>query len=309
MDPNSACPVVCFGEVLWDILPSGAQPGGAPMNVAYHLNKLGTAPALITRIGLDDYGKKLVNMLADTGVTTEFFDVDYDHPTGLVYANTNDHHEVVYDIVNPSAWDFIVWHDEYAALLQQAEFFVYGSLTSRSKTSRETLSRLLEHAKTKVLDINLRPPNFHRSTVENLLQEADILKMNIAELDLITGWFSQFQTTEDRISLIQDRFDIETIVVTLGGEGAMVNQKGKLYRHAGFKVVVTDTIGSGDAFLAGFLHQLLKGETIESALDFACALGAFIATHPGACPDYDATQITTLINAHNDQVLHTIHHH
>src|SRR5687768_6193577 len=125
MEP-SFHPVVCFGEVLWDMLPSGPLPGGAPMNVAYHLKKLGANPALITRIGLDHYGEKLVNMLSESGVTTEYFDVDYKHPTGLVYANLNDHHEVVYDIVNPSAWDFIEWKDEFDDLVRQADFFVFG---------------------------------------------------------------------------------------------------------------------------------------------------------------------------------------
>ena len=99
--------VVCFGEVLWDILPTGATPGGAPMNVAYHLKKLGASPVLITKVGLDDYGKKLINILSESNLTTEFFQVDYDQPTGLVYATPNEHNEVVYDIVFPSAWDFI----------------------------------------------------------------------------------------------------------------------------------------------------------------------------------------------------------
>src|SRR5689334_14921288 len=101
MEPLTKFPVVCFGEVLWDILPSGALPGGAPMNVAYHLKKLGTNPALITKIGIDKYGEELVNIISRSGVNTEYFYVDYEHPTGLVYANANDHQEVVYDIVYP----------------------------------------------------------------------------------------------------------------------------------------------------------------------------------------------------------------
>ncbi len=290
-------PVVCFGEVLWDILPSGALPGGAPMNVAYHLKKLGADPALITKIGLDDYGKDLVTILADSGLTTEYIDVDYEQPTGLVYANPNDHNEVVYDIVNPSAWDFIQWKDEFVPLLQQAEFFVFGSLTSRNKASRDTLARLLEVAKTKVLDINLRPPHFHRLHVENLLRHADILKMNLAELELITGWFSHFQSTEDRIKLMQDEFNIKTLIVTMGGDGALVNDNGTIYRHPGYKVTVADTIGSGDSFLAGFLHQLLAGASVEAALTFASGVGAFIATQSGACPNYAVSQITDLIQS------------
>ena len=292
-------PVICFGEVLWDILPSGALPGGAPLNVAYHLKKLGINPALISRIGLDDYGKRLINLLSESGVTTEYFDVDYDHPTGLVYANLNDQHEVTYDIAYPSSWDFIEWKDEYIALAEGATYFVYGSLTSRSKTSRNTVEQLLEIANTKVLDINLRPPHFYRTQVEFLLQQADILKMNIAELELITGWFSEFTSTEDRIKLIQDRFKIETVIITMGGDGAIVNDKGKLHRHPGFKVTVADTIGSGDAFLSGFLYQLLKGSSVEDSLVFASGIGAFIATQEGACPDYEISQVTNLVTSNS----------
>lgn len=296
MERTPSHSVVCFGEVLWDLLPSKALPGGAPMNVAYHLKKLGANPVMLSKIGTDDYGKGLVNMLAENKISTGFLQVDYDHPTGLVYANPNEYNEVVYDIVFPSAWDFIEWQAEYNELLQQAEFFVYGSLTSRSKVSRDTLYQLLDAAKLKVLDINLRPPHFNRAHVEYLLQKADILKMNIAELELITGWFNDFESTEDRIKILQDQFKIEIIIVTMGGEGALVNDKGIIHRHPGFKVQVADTIGSGDAFLAGFLHQQLNGISAKEALDFASAIGAFIATKSGACPDYETSQITDFIH-------------
>jgi fructokinase len=289
--------MVCYGEVLWDILPSGALPGGAPMNVAYHLKKLGTNPAMISKVGLDNYGRDLVDVLRRVDISTEFVEVDYEHSTGLVYANVNDQHEVVYDIVNPSAWDFIEWKHEFSTLLKNAEFFVFGSLTSRNKGSRNTLDRLLDIAKNKVLDINLRPPHFNRSQVEYLLEKADILKMNISELELITGWFSEFKNTEDRIKLIQEQFRINTVIVTMGGDGAVVSDKGNFYRHPGIKVTVADTIGSGDAFLAGFLHQLQSGATIEQSLNFASAIGAFVATRHGACPEYDPSQIMQLLQS------------
>ena len=293
--------VVCFGEVLWDILPTGAKPGGAPMNVAYHLKKLGANPALITKVGLDDYGKKLINILSESNLTTEYFQVDYDQPTGLVYATPNEHNEVVYDIVFPSAWDFIQWEDAFNNLLKAAEFFVFGSLTSRNKTSRDTLYRLLDGARTKVLDINLRPPNYHRADVEYLLSKADILKVNIAELELITGWFSHFESTEDRLKLVQDQFGLETVIVTMGGDGALVNHKGTMHHQEGIKVDVADTIGSGDAFLAGFLQQLLIGNTVETALAFASGIGAFVATKSGACPSYEIAEIHSLIKSNIHQ--------
>ena len=288
--------IVCFGEVLWDILPSKTLPGGAPMNVAYHLKKLGNNPALITRVGIDDYGEKLVNLLSGSGLSVDNFQMDYSHPTGLVYAKTNDHNEVMYDIVHPSAWDFIQWHDGYEKLVEGAEYFVYGSLAARSNDARNTLYRLLDTDTTKVLDINLRPPHFNRSGIEYLLKKANILKVNIAELELITGWFGQLESIENRIEVIQEKFHIPKIIVTMGANGSVVNDKGHIYRHPGFKVKVVDTIGSGDSFLAGFLNQQLKSASAAQSLVFASALGALIATYPGACPNYDLSEIDALIN-------------
>lgn len=291
-------PVVCFGEVLWDLLSNETLPGGAPMNVAYHLQKLGTPPALITRIGMDDYGKRLISHLSSQDLTTDYFQVDDDyHSTGLVYAIPNEYHEVVYDIVYPSAWDFIQWNDEYFDLVSKAEYFVFGSLTSRSKASRDTLSQLLEGANKKVLNLNLRSPHYHRLHVEALLQQADLLRLNIGELQLVTGWFSHFRSVQDRMKILQDQFSIETIMVTMGDEGVMVNDNGILHRLPGYKVEIADPIGSGDAFLAGFLHQKLQGSPTPEALQFASGLGAFIATRSGACPSYESCEITAFMSS------------
>jgi fructokinase len=296
MEPSTRHQVVCFGEILWDILPSAALPGGAPMNVAYHLKKLGVHPALITRIGRDDYGKRLVDMLSGAGLATSYVQEDQEHATGLVYAKPDEYNEVHYDIVFPSAWDFIEWRDEYSHLVKEADYFIYGSLASRNKISSDTLYRLLEIARTKVLDINLRSPHFSRSGVEYLLEKADVLKMNSAELELIASWFGSYNSTEDGIKLIQDRFLIDTVIVTMGSEGALVKGNGMLHRHPGFTVRVADTIGSGDAFLAGFIYQKLQGASVEKALEFASGIGAFIATQQGACPSYELPLITKLIN-------------
>ena len=295
--------VVCFGEVIWDILPSGELPGGAPMNVTYHLNKLGSHASLITRIGHDDHGKRLVDLMSATGIPTEYVDVDYDNPTGLVYAMVNQDHEVTYDFVTPCAWDFIEWKDDYVPLLDAADFFVYGSLAARSKTSRDTLSQLFELAKTKVFDINLRPPHFQKSIVEYFLGHADILKMNLSELELISGWFSQFQSIRHRLRLIQDRFKIPTVIVTMGANGALVNDCGTDYLHPGFRVQVADTIGSGDSFLAGFLHMMQQQDSIQEALDYASIIGAFVATQHGGCPDYDPGKINSLIHSDSQSTM------
>src|ERR671912_769484 len=113
MEPLTQHAVVCFGEVLWDLLPDKSLPGGAPMNVAYHLNKLGVHATLLTKIGRDDYGDKLLDVLSRSGLNTEFVQVDGQHPTGLVYARPNENNEVTYEIAYPAAWDFIEWENRF----------------------------------------------------------------------------------------------------------------------------------------------------------------------------------------------------
>ncbi len=287
--------VVCFGEVLWDILPSGAVPGGAPMNVAYHLQKLNKNPALITRIGIDDKGQQLMKIFSGHGVCTDFFQVDNKYETGKVFANPNEYNEVFYDIVKPVAWDFIAWDESLTDLLTNAGYFVYGSLAARNKVSKDTLFKLLETAKNKVLDINLRAPHYNRRIVEQLLRKADIIKMNLAELELITGWFSNYTSIEDRLKSIGDKFRLSNMVVTMGGDGALLLMNGEITKHPGFKVPVVDTVGSGDAFLAGLLSQFLDNAGSEVTLEFASGLGAFVATQRGACPEYDIKEVKELI--------------
>lgn len=286
--------VVCFGEILWDILPAGAVPGGAPMNVAYHLRKLGLDPGIVTRVGIDERGKKLIDLLNENGVTTDHIQLDYDIPTGIVNAAANGHGEMQYDIVAPAAWDFIALDDVTVALVKKASHFIFGSLVNRNPTSRNTLFALLETAQQKVLDINLRPPHFNRHLVEDLLSRADIVKMNSAELELITGWFTRYKTMTDRIAIIQDRFQVPCIIVTMGGDGAMVNIEGELYGHPGYVVNVADTIGSGDSFLAAFLFKLLNNDGPKESLAFASALGALVASKTGGWPAYDINDIQKL---------------
>ena len=290
--------VVCFGETLWDILPTGAFAGGAPMNVAYHLKKLGADPILISKTGMDHYGEKLVGILSNNGVPTECIQVGSEHPTGLVYAKPNEQNDVVYDIVAPSAWDFIEWNKNVAGLVEKADYFIYGSLASRNAVSRNTLYQLLEIAKTKVLDINLRAPHIHRTGIEHLLKKADILKMNLAELELVANWFGRFENADDNIKSLQELFSIETVIVTMGSDGALISNQGSFHRHYGYTVKVADTIGSGDSFLAGFIHKTIAGASIQDATAFASALGSLIATYAGGCPRYHISEITKLLNSH-----------
>jgi len=288
-------PVVCFGEILWDILPTAALPGGAPMNVAYHLKKLGIESAMITRIGLDDWGKKLIRLMEQNNISSDFFQLDETLETGRVNATINQNKEVTYDIVKPVSWDNIRWEHKFEALVSGADYFVFGSLATRSEITRNTLFKLLEIARFKVLDINLRAPHYHRQIIEQLLYKINLLKLNQAELELITGWFTKYQSDIDRIKALQDKFNIPGIVVTKGENGAVFNCNGIIYTHPGYRIIVADTIGSGDSFLAALLAKLSGNYAPREALSFASALGALVASYSGGCPDYNTDEINELM--------------
>lgn len=294
-ETNKIFPVVCFGEILWDLLPGCAVPGGAPMNVAYHLKKLNVDPALITKVGMDEWGENLLNLMKVNHIHTDFFQMDGFLETGKVNAHICANNEMSYDILQPVAWDQIEWNKEIENLVSNSEFFVYGSLAARTMESRITLYQLIESANKKVVDVNLRPPHYSRDIIEKLLLDAYLLKLNLSELELIAGWISEYSSQKEKIQLLQDSFRIENIVVTKGGDGAILNVGGTFYEHPGYHVIVKDTVGSGDAFLAALLSQFLSKKNPSEALEFACGLGALIATYTGACPEYQTEEIRKII--------------
>lgn len=278
--------VICFGEILWDILPDGPQPGGAPLNVAYHLQKLGIDVSIWSRIGADDEGEKLRELLKKWQINQQFLQTDADHATGKVIASLNNIHEVSYEILFPAAWDFI----EPFPKSFQSDYLVFGSLASRNQVSRNTLFGLLEQSATKVFDINLRAPFYEKNLLLQLLGKADIVKFNEAELQEVVSFFGNTLSQEiDQVKLIQDQFNIEEIIVTKGGEGASYFVNDKIYHAKATPVKVQDTIGSGDAFLATFIYGHALQQKPEDIITNAAAMGAFIATQKGGCPPYDLT--------------------
>ncbi len=297
MSDNIHPQVVCFGEVLWDLLPGGAAPGGAPMNVAYHLHQQGIETAVISRVGADEAGTKLLDVFKEKGIGSEYFQLDESHETGKVYASQNEQKDMTYEIVQPVAWDFIEWENRFEPLVAQAAYFVFGSLAARSPVSAATLFKLLEYAPQKVLDINLRAPHFKKELLLQLLQKTDILKMNFEELELVSGWFAAYPSVEDRIRFISERYQIPDVIITKGKDGAMLYRQGQFYNHGGYAVDVADTVGSGDALLAGFLASLLQHKPAAEALEWGSRMGAYVATRTGACPAYTALDVYRLTTA------------
>jgi fructokinase len=276
--------ITCFGEMLWDVLPTGKLPGGAPMNVAIHLQYQGFTPAVISRVGRDELGTELVAYLQQKGVSSQWVQVDEAQQTGMVLANVSNRSEVSYDIVQPVAWDYIQLEKGLKEAVAESDFFIYGSLAARSATSRQTLLALLEAANTKVFDVNLRPPHYTREVLEPLLEQADIVKMNHHELMEIAEWHQGFSDEKSSMKFLKKQYPLKLVIVTRGENGAAVLSDEGFFEQAGYPVQVEDTIGSGDAFLATFLSNYIAGITYPEMLQQACAMGALVATQKGATP-------------------------
>ncbi|WP_233635950.1 carbohydrate kinase family protein [Hymenobacter setariae] len=291
-------PIACFGEMLWDVLPSGPQPGGAPLNVAVHLHQFGLVSQLISRVGHDDLGTQLVAFVEGKGLSTHYVQRGETHPTGVVEANVGDRNEVVYKIVQPVAWDYIQYEPALGALVEATDAFVFGSLAARSPTTRETLYRLLPAAPFKVFDVNLRAPHYSRDVVTYLLRQANLVKMNHHELTEIMGWFGGSPAEETALRWLAEHFQLQAVCVTKGADGAVLWTGQQLYHSASPSVTVQDTIGSGDAFLAALLKGWLADQAPAECLAFACAAGSLVATYQGATPAVSLPQVEALLAVH-----------
>lgn len=287
--------VICFGEILWDILPTGRIAGGAPMNVAYHLQNLGIQSSVISQIGGDEEGEALLQFLNNKGIDTRYIRPNFTFPTGRVNVSLDKHGNPSYQIIKDVAWDYIYLNDELVDAVKDADALVFGSLVCRSEYSKKTLFDLLKVANLRIFDLNLRPPFYSKNLIERLMRNAEIVKMSSSEFKIVCTWFEIEGTEKSCLQQLKDKFSLETILLTKGKEGVTCLH-GELYgEQTAFTVKVEDTVGSGDAFLAGFINKILEMESLPNCLEFAGALGALVATHQGAVPELDKQEILDLI--------------
>ncbi|MFC4213261.1 carbohydrate kinase family protein [Pedobacter lithocola] len=280
--------VITIGEILWDVFPEGKKAGGSSMNVALNLHKQSIESSFISAVGDDDNGKELLTFLASNQFPTKLIQVNKLLPTSTVVVQLDEKHQATYTIKQPVAWDDIKITDEIIAAVKQADAFVYCSLTCREEQSKQTILTLLESAKIKIFDINLRAPFYEKELIGQLLNKADILKINEDEIIWVRDAFGLTGNNDEQIlKQLSTQFNIEIICLTLGDKGACVLKDGKLFKHNGYKVQVVDTVGAGDAFLATFIACHLQGYPMETILDNACKVGAFVASQAGANPEYN----------------------
>lgn len=297
MDRKKKLSVICFGEVLWDEFPSHKKIGGAPLNVALRMNSLGATITIISKIGNDTNGEEIIKYIDNHKVNSELIQIDNDYKTGVVHVMINEKGNASYDIHYPSAWDKICISDKMIKIISDADAFVFGSLVCRDEVSRSTLMTLLDKAKYKILDANLRAPYYTLDILIELMNKADFIKLNDEELvEISKKMNSPYNSFEQNIKFISEKTNTQQICVTKGAFGAVLYNKGKFYYNSGYFVNVVDTVGAGDSFLATLIIRLLKGKSPQKSLNYACAIGALVAASEGANPDISIEQLKSFMN-------------
>ena len=277
--------IICIGEILWDILPTGHFIGGAPFNVACHLNQLGLGVNMISRVGDDELGKSAIDEMKERELNDKFIQIDNNYPTGKVEVTISDKGNATYNIIEPVAWDFIELTDDIKKESDNSDYLVYGSLAHRNERSSKTIKELFLGESTKILDVNLRYPYYSRELLQDLLSSADIVKMNIDEYNLFSKWFGFQSKIEKGIIEFIEKFKCNTVCVTLGEQGAAIYRNDCTDLHKGYSVNVKDTVGSGDAFLAAMIKGIQNDFSNLEILEFANFVGSYVATQEGATPE------------------------
>ena len=292
MENNNNLKAVCFGEVLWDVFPSHKKIGGAPLNVALRMNSLGITTTIISRIGKDEDGNDILTFLKDHNVSSDSIQVGEEYKTGVVNVMINEKGNASYDILYPSSWDKITLTNEMIEKVSESDVFIFGSLICRDEISRSTLYALLDKAKYKVFDVNLRTPYFTIEVINELMLKADFIKLNDEELwEISRKLESPYNSFEQNIKFIAEKTNTDQICVTKGAFGAVLYYNDKFYYNSGYFIKVIDTVGAGDSFLASLIVRLLRGKSPQKSLNYACAVGALVAGQEGANPTISAIKI------------------
>ncbi len=288
-------PILCFGEILWDFLPAGLFPGGAPFNVAYHLAQHGADARLVSAVGRDILGDELLRRLRSWDINTDLIARHTHLPTGYVRALIDTNGDARYEITQDVAWDDIPVTDTIIDTARRARALVFGSLAQRTASNRASLDRLLNplpggDEAWRVFDVNLRAPHDELDLVRALAARATLLKLNAEEAARLCNETAEPPGCEERHArLLADETACPLICITSGGRGAGLLREGRWSWEPGQPVAVVDTVGAGDAFLASLLTHLLAGTLSDAAcLVRACRTGEWVASQPGATPDYRA---------------------
>ncbi|HEV2292509.1 MAG TPA: carbohydrate kinase [Tepidisphaeraceae bacterium] len=294
MNPNAAAgsrasspPPVALGvgEVLWDLLPSGRQLGGAPANFAFHAQQLGARGVVASAVGADILGDEIEERLQWWGVVSSIA-IDHEHPTGTVSVTLDGQGVPNYVIHHPVAWDFL--HNHHFPPATTADVVCFGTLAQRSPVSRQSIQRYLRDTRPdclRVFDINLRQHFYTEPVIRASLDVAGVLKLNEQELPVVAEMLGLPSNEAAFTAALFERLvGLRLIALTRGPNGSALLTREATSQHAGIRTTLADTVGAGDAFTAAVAVGLLKRIPLDRINDAANRIAAFVCSQPGATP-------------------------
>src|SRR6202795_13795 len=285
--------VIGVGEVLWDLLLTGPQLGGAPANFAYHAHALSAQAQVITRVGKDDYGREIIRRFHAMGLPETAVQIDGTVPTGTAKVALSGDGLAHFTIQENVAWDFIAVTDEAVAIARRAHAICFGSLAQRCEAKRNTIQYLVAATSPdalRVFDINLRQQFYSRDVIEQSLQLVNLLKLNDDELPRLADMFRLTGSTKDQIGQLADTFGLRLVALTRGPNGSLLYQKDNdnndsRWSHCPSRPVkVVDTVGAGDSFTAAMVLGLLRKMDLDEINTIANEVARYVCSEPGATP-------------------------
>jgi fructokinase len=270
---------LAFGEALIDVYPDRRVVAGAPLHVAAHLAARGWAAHLITRLGDDDDGRRILGVLRRLDVDTSFVEIDPELPTGEVTIDLRGTSHS-FTIHAPAAWDATTGPAE----LPPHDIFLAGSLPGRDARGRATLARLFEasDAPIRVFDVNLRPPHLDAEVLRLGMAHASLVKMNEDEFGEVARLLGVPARSDSYFDLGRG---LELLCVTRGPGGAeLFAASGDRWSVEGKQVEVVDTVGAGDVFTAALVDALATGASEEQALRQGRDAAASVVGSRGGLP-------------------------
>ena len=280
--------IVGLGEILWDMLPSGKQLGGAPSNFAYMASLLGDEGLVASRVGRDVLGKETLRRMARLGLGTQFVQLDSQHPTGTARVSVDQHGQPAFTITEQVAWDFMEWTPAWEDLAQHTDIACFGTLAQRSLQSQKTVQnflRAIPQKSLRVFDVNLRQKYYNAELLADSLNLCQVVKVNHEELPVVSHLLAlKFGSEEAAARRLLDEYELKLVCVTRGGSGSLLVSTSGTSSHPGFRVQVADTVGAGDAFTACLAHHLARGASLETINENANRFAAWVASQRGGTP-------------------------
>jgi len=283
---KNAIKIVAIGEVLWDMIPAGKQPGGAPANFCFHTSKLGAHSALLSSVGQDFSGFELTQLLQKKGIV--LFLNSSEKQTGYVSINLVNGMPF-YTIHEDTAWDFIVPSLQALDWVSKADAVCFGSLAQRSAVSQLSIELVLNKAKQntiKVFDVNLRQHFYSEDILLKSLGLANVVKLNADELEIISKLFDLKGSPEEMCKQLINEYDLGLIALTMGSKGSLIVTQQMVSFCAVPQINVVDTIGAGDSFTAALVMGLVNKDDIKKIHREATDYAAKVCTYSGGMPDF-----------------------